>query len=161
VVEVNGVPRLACLTRAEDGMTIAPLKNLPRLRDLIVDRSPLDERLATERLYVVSDKPRALEAFRVPEIYKRLIGCLECYGCVSTCPRFDWRNETFGGPYVFVRLAQLHLDPRDTDNRQAQAHSLGIESCRDCAACRCVKGIAIRKDAIETLLDTSKGEDQG
>ncbi|MBI5119213.1 hypothetical protein HZA56_22325 [Candidatus Poribacteria bacterium] len=157
-VEVNGRPSLACLTKATPGMRISPLRNLPPVRDLIVDRSPLDKRLSTQRLYVSAAVCEALGAMRIPEVYRRLAGCLECYGCVSTCSQFDWKNEGFGGPYVFVKLAQLHLDPRDTEDRRAQAASLGIRRCSSCRECRCVKGIPIRRDAIGILLGERQRE---
>jgi succinate dehydrogenase/fumarate reductase iron-sulfur protein len=153
VMEVNGTPRLTCMTLARREMKVSPLKRLPRLRDLLIDRSPIDRRIRSNRLFLIPDAKGALETIPVPVAYKRLIGCLECYGCMATCPRFDWKDESFGGPYVFVRLALLHLDPRDSEDRLAQAHSLGIEECRDCTACRCVKGIPIRKTAIEILLE--------
>jgi succinate dehydrogenase/fumarate reductase iron-sulfur protein len=153
VMEINGTPRLTCMTPAQDEMKISPLKQLPRLRDLIVDRSPIDRRIRSNRLFLIPDAEGSLETIPVPNAYKRLIGCLECYGCMATCPRFDWKDESFGGPYVFVRLALFHLDPRDGEDRRAQAHSLGIEKCRDCSTCRCVKGIPIRKRAIEVLLE--------
>jgi succinate dehydrogenase/fumarate reductase iron-sulfur protein len=155
-VDVDGRPRLACLTRAKGDMTISPLDNLPLVRDLVVDRSPIDKKLSEHRLYVIPNVERPLASLSVPEEYKNLIGCLECYGCLSSCPDFDWRDEAFGGPYVFVRLAQLHLDPRDNCDRPAQAVSLGVQRCKDCAQCVCVKGIPIRRTAIATLLGEAK-----
>lgn len=154
-VDVDGRPQLACKAGAKDGMKISPLKNLPRIRDLVVDRSPLDSRLSSLRLYVEPTEAPALGEITVPKDYERLIGCLECYGCVSSCPNFDCENDGFGGPYVFVRLAQLHLDPRDKADRRAQAVALGVERCSDCSRCMCVKGIPIRRRAIAILL----GED--
>jgi succinate dehydrogenase/fumarate reductase iron-sulfur protein len=151
-VEVDGRPQLACLAHAKDGMSISPLKNLPVVRDLIVDRSPVDNKLFQHKLYVIPHIEQTLEELSIPINYTKLIGCLECYGCLSSCPNFDWRNDDFGGPYVFVRLAQLHLDPRDHHDRLAQAVALGIEKCGDCARCVCVKGIPIRRVAIATLL---------
>jgi succinate dehydrogenase/fumarate reductase iron-sulfur protein len=149
-VDVDGRPRLVCLASARDGMTISPLKNLPRVRDLIVDRSPLDSLLSSLRLYIDPAAAAPLGELEVPRDYRRLIGCLECYGCVSSCPHFG--SDGFGGPYVFVRLAQLHLDPRDQADRRAQAVSLGVERCAECSECQCVKGIPIRRKAIATLL---------
>jgi succinate dehydrogenase/fumarate reductase iron-sulfur protein len=151
-VNVDGRPRLACLASAKEGMSISPLKNLPVVRDLIVDRSPIDKKLSEHKLYVVPNIERTLGKLSVPADYMKLIGCLECYGCLSSCPNFSWRNKEFGGPYVFVRLAQLHLDPRDNHDRIAQAISLGIDKCGECTECVCVKGIPIRRAAIETLL---------
>jgi len=154
-VDVDGRPRLACRTRAKPDMTISPLENVPRIRDLVIDRSPIDRKLTQHRLYVIPDITSALAEMQVPEKYAKVIGCLECYGCLSSCPYFDWRRDDFGGPYVFVRLAQLHLDPRDKHDRLAQAASLGIERCKRCSQCVCVKGIPIRRVAIATLLDES------
>lgn len=151
-VDVDGNPRLACLAGAREGMRISPLKNLPPVRDLVVDRSVIDRRILTLHLYVSPGAEQPLGVMPVAETYKQLIGCLECYGCISSCPHFDWKDDNFGGPYVFVRLAQLHLDPRDKEDRRAQAMSLGVERCSGCSQCRCVKGIAIRRDAIGTLL---------
>ncbi|MBI4830293.1 MAG: 4Fe-4S dicluster domain-containing protein [Candidatus Lindowbacteria bacterium] len=157
-VDVNGHPRLACITKATLNMRVSPLKNLPLVRDLIVDRAPLDCALEAQRLYVSPIVTEVLGSMQIPEVYRRLAGCLECYGCVSSCPQFDWRNKEFGGPYVFVRLAQLHLDPRDKEDRRAQAALLGVHRCLNCRECRCVKGIAIRRDAIGTLLAERRGE---
>ncbi len=151
-LNVDGIPRLACATSAHEQMRISPLKNLPPLRDLIVDRSVLDSRISELKLFVWPTVKQTLGPLPISQTYKHLIGCLECYGCVSSCPHFRWQDESFGGPYVFVRLAQLHLDPRDEMDRLAQAVSLGIEKCENCNQCRCVKGIPIRHDAIETLL---------
>lgn len=156
-VNIDGVPRLACAAKAKDGTIVSPLKNLPLVRDLIVDRAPLDRRIRPYRLFVCPETEQPLGHLSVPETFKKLIGCLECYGCVSSCPHFDWNNEAFGGPYVFVRLAQLHLDPRDTEDRVSQAQTLGIQKCVDCWQCRCVKGIAIRRDAIGSLLNEQRG----
>jgi len=156
-LEVDGRPRLACVAGAKDGIRISPLKNLPAVRDLIVDRSPLDRRLSALRLYVESSLDDPLGAITVPGDYGLLIGCLECYGCVSSCPHFDCEDESFGGPYIFVRLAQLHLDPRDRTDRREQAAELGVSRCSDCSQCSCVKGIPIRRKAIAILLGEIEG----
>ncbi len=151
-VLVDDRPRLACRAPAKDGMRISPLTKLPAVRDLVVDRSPIDKRITEYRLYVDANAGQALGEIRVPTAYPDLIGCLECYGCLSSCPNFEWREADFGGPYAFVRLAQLHLDPRDKTDRRAQAVSLGVKRCADCSQCSCVKGIPIRRKAIAVLL---------
>lgn len=51
-VEVNGKPLLACTTFLQEGeTTIGPLSNLPVLRDLVIDRRPLEELIAAKKIY--------------------------------------------------------------------------------------------------------------
>ena len=69
------------------------------------------------------------------------------------CPRFDLQDRGFGGPLSFVKLAQLHFDPRDSRDRRAQAKALGVRSCLSCRPrCSCPVGVPIYRAAIEPLL---------
>ncbi|UCD58851.1 MAG: 4Fe-4S dicluster domain-containing protein, partial [Candidatus Hydrogenedentota bacterium] len=92
------------------------------------------------------------QVIKEPQTHARLVGCLECLACNSTCPNYDFDENSLAGPYVFVKLAQLHLDPRNTIDRRAQARELGIGKCTDCDKCSCIHGINIHRDAIGVLL---------
>jgi succinate dehydrogenase/fumarate reductase iron-sulfur protein len=162
-VEIDGRPLPACMIRAKEGMELGPLRCLPVLRDLVVDRRPLTEFFARHGLYLVLPEGGELpETFEVPPEYDDLARCTECLACLSTCPSFDARNmgdrnETenpnFGGPLTFVKLAQLHLDPRDAEDRRAQARALGLGTCGSCETrCTCPIGVRIYHSAIEPLL---------
>ena len=56
----------------------------------------------------------------------------------------DQEKRSFGGPLTFVKLAQLHFDPRDSEDRRAQAKALGVGTCRSCQTrCACPIGVRI------------------
>ena len=120
------------------------------IRDLVVDRSEPFRRLAELQAWPTPGD-RELQQVQQPPQLLRLLGCRECLLCTAACPH--WGEEGFGGPYVFLRLAQLHLDVRDEVDRREQARRLGIERCRGCARCFCPFGIPIYRYAIRTLLD--------
>ncbi|MBI5117989.1 2Fe-2S iron-sulfur cluster binding domain-containing protein, partial [Candidatus Poribacteria bacterium] len=138
-MKINGQARLACMTKAEDGMELSPLNHLPVLRDLAIDRRSMTKYLNLHRLHLVISRDRELPTvFAVPPSYEKLAACIECLACMSECPSFDLENGAFAGPLTFVKLAQLHFDPRDILDRKAQAKTLGISACIECKTkCRC------------------------
>jgi succinate dehydrogenase/fumarate reductase iron-sulfur protein len=153
-VEIDGRPLPACTIRAREGMEVGPLGSFPVLRDLAVDRRPLAELFARHRLHLLPTEGEKLPAsFEVPPAYGELAKCTECLACLAGCPSFDLENGSFGGPLAFVKLAQLHLDPRDGQDRRAQAKALGVTTCRSCEdRCSCPVGVSIYRTAIQLLL---------
>lgn len=154
-MEINGKPRMACLTELQEGMVIEPLQHLPILRDLVIDRGIFYDRLKSLQLYIpFDDSITTPQTIFESKQHQRLVGCSECLICLAECPFYDYQDVSFGGPYLFVKLAALHSDPRDRVDRISQARALGIERCRQCEKCHlyCPIGINIFKDAIEPLL---------
>lgn len=151
-VDINGKPRLACITPLKKGMVIRPLRGLPVARDLMIDRRWIMPFLERFDLFVrdggLGEWPPRLS---VPVAYTRLAACVECLSCLAACPSFESGSEGIGGPYHFVKLAQLHWDPRDSADRQAQAAQLGIARCADCRKCACPLGIPIYRAAVAPL----------
>jgi succinate dehydrogenase/fumarate reductase-like Fe-S protein len=142
------------MVKAKEGMEVGPLASFPVIRDVVIDRRPMTEFLARQRLYVVlPGKGAPPRTFKIPPTYDRLVRCTECLACQAECTSFELKNRGFGGPLVFVKLAQLHLDPRDGENRRAQAKAMGVSACLACKTkCRCAVGVPVYRDAIETLL---------
>jgi succinate dehydrogenase/fumarate reductase iron-sulfur protein len=153
-VEIDGRPLPACMIRAREGMEVGPLQSFPVLRDLAIDRRPLAEFFARQRLYLLPREGEALpESFEVPPIYEELARCTECLACLAECPSFDLTDGSFGGPLAFVKLAHLHFDPRDGVDRRAQAKALGVTSCLSCEdGCSCPLGVPIHRGAIDALM---------
>lgn len=148
-VMVDGKPRLACKVKLEHANEIAPLANLPLLRDLVVNRPAYFQTLQGLKLYPQYESTEPLAELQENPLHKNLMNCLECLCCVASCPE---GNLGGSGPYLFVKLAQLHLDPRDQTDRQAQARELGAERCYACSKCACPNGIRL-KEAVAALLD--------
>ena len=143
---------MACRTKAGDGMEIGPLSGLPVIRDLVTDRDAVAEAIKRGGVYsgaVVEENAPVKE----DEAGARLRRCLGCLACLSTCEKRAATPE-FIGPYVFVKLAQFELDPRDNADRRQQALDLGLEYCAGCKekSCYCINGIQIKKDVLGTLL---------
>jgi succinate dehydrogenase/fumarate reductase iron-sulfur protein len=162
-LEIDGRALPACMIRAREGMEVSPLGSFPVLRDLVVDQRPLTEFFARNKLHLVLPAGGELPAtFEVPPAYADLVKCTECLACLATCPTFDVGNlsetedpekPSFGGPLTFVKLAQLHFDPRDAEDRRAQAEALGLGTCRSCQTkCSCPIGVRIYDSAIEPML---------
>lgn len=151
-VEVNGKPRMACFTDVKDGMRIGPLTGMPVVRDLVIDRAAFFEALRELELYIPEQgecsEPQVMHQ---SEAHKKLLSCVECLACNATCPGYDFEKNPLIGPYVFVKLAQLHLDPRNGIDRRKQARDLGLGACEGCRKCYCIHGINIRKEAVEIL----------
>jgi succinate dehydrogenase/fumarate reductase iron-sulfur protein len=159
-LEIDGRPLPACMIRAKDRMEVGPLSSFPVLRDLVVDRRPLTEFFARHKLHLALPADGELPAaFEVPPAYENLASCTECLACQATCPSFDAGNlddpekPSFGGPLSFVKLAQLYFDPRDSEDRRAQAKALGVGTCDSCQTrCSCPIGVRIYPFAIVPML---------
>ena len=152
-LEVDDKPCLACLTPLKDGQVLKPLRHLPVLRDLVVDRSWVFHTMRNLQLFIPEMQYEELpERIFEPEEHKQLMQCTECLACLATCPYYDHRNASFGGTYTFVKLAQLHFDPRDQTDRVAQARQLGIDRCAACRKCQCPLGVPAWKSATSVLL---------
>lgn len=167
-VTVNERPVLACTAfiKAEE-INIKPLANLPLVRDLVIDRDPLEAILKEQKIYYAANAGEAytssglvkispgFEPVRISSGMSRLSSCLECLCCHSACSNLDPKGanlEGFAGPFIFLKLAQLHLDPRDHVDRKAQARRLGVEKCLSCKGCYCPQGIPVYREAIQPLL---------
>jgi len=145
-VRVNGVPVLACMEEAIDGMTVEPL-DLPVKKDLVVDLSTFLETLPRIQPCgepIVPDREKT-------ELIKPLRSCIECFCCISVCPAMDVTQ--FDGPAAMRQELRLELDPRDRNDRVMEAVSHGLFTCTSCQACWkvCPKGIEIPGKAIEKL----------
>ena len=158
-VRMNGREVLACWEAVEPEMTIEPLRNLPVIRDLVVDRAPYERKVASFEPWLTRTEP--YPGFPEPLSHKAIknaskaTDCISCMSCYSACPVIRLGSLTdFAGPAPLVQLGQTALDPRQ-DRRQvarALAHS-GIFNCVSCYKCEevCPAHIPIVSGVIEPL----------
>jgi fumarate reductase iron-sulfur subunit len=174
---VNGRARWTCRTHvdkvAQDGrLEIAPLRNLPVVRDLVADMSEFFDKWARARGRFEGAKTRRDEFARVsPESPARQqanagIECIGCGVCYSSCDVVAW-NPDYLGPAALNRAWTLVNDVRDTANRerlQAVAGDAGCHACHTHMSCseRCPKQISptasiagLKRAALDAAL---KGE---
>jgi fumarate reductase (CoM/CoB) subunit B len=145
-IKINGEPKLACMTIAEDGMILEPL-DLPVVKDLVVDLVSELSKMPGLVPCGCGELPEKEEIDRI----KPIRDCIECLCCVSVCPAM--RVVDFAGPTLMRQEMRLALDPRSSGNRIPLTVEEGLFTCTSCQACylACPKKIAIPGRAIEKL----------
>jgi len=154
---VNGRARWTCRTHvdkvADDGaLEIAPLSNLPVVRDLVTDMTEFFDKWAKARGRFRGAATRRDAFARVePSSPARRqvdagIECIGCGVCYSSCDVVSW-NPDYLGPAALNRAWTLVNDARDTDNRarlSAVAGDAGCHACHTHMSCseRCPKQIS-------------------
>ena len=163
--EVNGVPKLMCMTRldqlpANEPITIEPMRAFPHVRDLVTDVS-WNYRVKQQ---ITKFTPRAPDApdgtwriqqtdvDRVQEFRK----CIECFLCQDVCHvlRDHHKHDAFIGPRYLVYAAALEMHPLDTADRVPelkQAHGIGFCNITKCCTTVCPEHITITDNAIIPL----------
>lgn len=139
---VNGKARWTCRTHvakvlAGNRLEIAPLANLPVVRDLVTDMSLFFEKWQRARGRFRGDKTRRDDFARVPpespqrKAVDEGIECIGCGVCYSACDVVSW-NPDYLGPAALNRAWTLVNDVRDTDNRDRLAAVAGDAGCHAC-----------------------------
>jgi succinate dehydrogenase / fumarate reductase iron-sulfur subunit len=163
--EVNGKPRLMCMTRMSDlpegeTVTIEPMKTFPLIRDLVTDVSWNFQAKKTVKRF----KPRPPDApdgtwrmaqediDRVQEFRK----CIECFLCQDVCHvlREHELHNGFIGPRLMVYTAALEMHPLDTEDRLEdlkKSHGIGYCNITKCCTNVCPEEITITDNAIIPL----------
>ena len=163
-MEINGKPKLACMTRLSDYaddelISIQPMKTFPIIKDLVTDISwnyeqnkkilPLKLRKAEN-----NGKPRMYQqdVERIQEFRK----CIECYLCQDVCHvlRDQGQKEKFVGPRFMIRLASLEMHPLDVEDRIPQIKAeFGSGMCNITRCCTevCPEHIQITDNGIIPL----------
>jgi succinate dehydrogenase/fumarate reductase iron-sulfur protein len=158
-VRVNGRETLSCWEPAQREMVVEPLRHLPVVRDLIVDREPYEQKVMELKPYLVRAKPYPGLPEYITDREMRpaspALDCINCMACFSACPVLDLGGETrFSGPAPLVQLAQVALDPRDGLDRTSLIEDRAdIFECVSCYRCEevCPADIPIVSSVIEPL----------
>ena len=162
--EVNGKPRLMCMTRMNtlpegQPVTLRPMKTFPIIKDLVTDVSwnyRVNQRIPPFRprppepdgTWRMSQE----EVDRIQEFRK----CIECFLCQDVCHvlRDHDLEDAFAGPRFMIRVASLDMHPLDTGNRlEMLKDDLNIGLCNITKCCTevCPEQITITDNAIIPL----------
>lgn len=158
---VNGVARWTCRTHVDrvlekssgagDPLEIAPLSNLPIIKDLVTDMTEFFDKWQSAGGQFNGERTRHDDFAKIlPDSPKRQavdagIECIGCGVCYASCDVVEWRSE-FLGPAALNRAWTLVNDERDVaGNRRlrAIAGDVGCHACHTQGSCseRCPKGI--------------------
>ena len=160
-MEINGKPRLSCMTRMNifeehETITVQPLKTFPVIKDLVTDVSWNYRQNKRIRPF----KPRPREADGTHRMYQEDVErsqefrkCIECYLCQNVCHVLrdrDAKNE-FVGPRFMIRVASLEMHPLDTEDRIPEIRKeYGSSMCNITRCCTevCPEHIGITDNGI-------------
>ena len=163
--EVNGRPRLMCMTRMntfepDEVVTITPMRTFPVIRDLVTDVSYNYEKARMVPAFAPPEdlKPGEYRMAQVDvERSQEFRKCIECFLCNNTCHavrNHEDNKKHFAGPRFFVRLAGLEMHPLDTNDRLELARAkMGLGFCNITKCCTevCPEDIHITDNAIIPL----------
>ena len=146
---VNGAPRWTCRTHAsmaiDDGkLEIAPLRNLPVIKDLACDMEEFFDKWqrAKARFHPTKTRHDKMEPI-VPSDPKREaadagIECINCAVCYASCDTVAW-NKDYLGPAALNRAWTLVNDVRDgnqLERLKALSQDGGCHSCHSHQSCQ-------------------------
>ena len=161
--EINGRPRLMCMTRMNtfdenEVVTVTPLRTFPVIRDLVCDVSfnytkarEIPSFAPPEGVEPGEYRMQQVDVERSQEFRK----CIECYLCQNTCHvvrDHEENKESFAGPRYLMRMAELDMHPLDAHgNRAAETqdeHGLGFCNITKCCTEVCPEHIKITDNAL-------------
>src|SRR5215204_2497323 len=163
--EINGKPKLMCMTRLDtidvtQPVTIEPIRAFPPIKDLITDVSWNFE--VKKRIKKFKPRPpdaedgtwrmQQADIDRVQEFRK----CIECFLCQDVCHvlRDHEKHDEFIGPRFLVYAAALEMHPLDTEDRLSelkQTQGVGYCNITKCCTNVCPEDIKITDNAIIPL----------
>src|SRR5262245_6912075 len=163
--EINGRPRLMCMTRLNqldlnEPVTIEPMKTFPHVKDLVTDVSwnyRVKQKIQkfTPRPADAADGTWRVQQADVdrPQEFRK---CIECYLCQDVCHVLRDHNlhDQFIGPRFLIHTAQLEMNPIDAADRVPDLkNSCGIGYCNITKCCTkvCPEEIHITDNAIIPL----------
>src|SRR3954454_9886203 len=163
--EINGMPKLMCMTRLNTlnldmPVILEPMRAFPSIRDLVTDVSWNFQ----VKKGITPFRPRHADAAdgtwrmqqadvdRVQEFRK----CIECFLCQDVCHvlRDHKKHDEFIGPRYLVHVAALEMHPLDVEDRVPELkEAFGIGYCNITKCCTkvCPEHITITDNAIIPL----------
>ena len=162
--EINGKPRLMCMTRMDifkegEPISVAPIRTFPLIRDLVTDVSYNYEK-AKQVPPLRLKPPDADGKYRMmqedvdrgQEFHK----CIECFLCQDVCHviRDHDLKKSFAGPRFFIKIAGLEMHPLDTrDRTEFMREQAGVGLCNITKCCTevCPEHIHITDNGIIPL----------
>ncbi|MEI7695030.1 MAG: succinate dehydrogenase/fumarate reductase iron-sulfur subunit [Chlorobium sp.] len=169
-MRINGLSQLACTTQVWEVLAksrepalikVEPLRNLPLIKDLIVDMDPLVDKMKHYSNWVDSTMPESSmgkKEFLISEEeflrYDKATDCILCASCVSECTILR-ANKEYVSPAVLLKSYRMNVDSRDALHAPRLAELVkdhGVWDCTHCYRCQesCVKSIPIM-DAIHGI----------
>jgi succinate dehydrogenase / fumarate reductase iron-sulfur subunit len=183
-MEINGSEKLACRTslrrefERHGVVTVAPLRNLPVIKDLVVDMAPFWTKIQDVHPWLVTSSRSVQEQVPAPvktqargrPHFHNVDACIMCGACVAACT-VHAVSKKFAGPAALAKVDRFLADPRESlFAKRARLSALqddhGIWDCTRCNFCVevCPKDVKpmeaivrLRRASIEQGLTQTEG----
>ncbi len=164
---VNGKPRWTCRTHvskvADDGkLTLAPLGNLPVIKDLAADMTAFFEKWRAARgrfeAAIGRDDPLVPVSPEAPErrAADAAIECINCGVCYGACDTVRW-NPEYLGPAALNRAWAAWNDTRDADRAGVLRAVSGAGGCGNCHSHQsCTEHCPVEIDPMRSIAGLKK-----
>jgi succinate dehydrogenase / fumarate reductase iron-sulfur subunit len=163
--EINGRPRLLCMTRMstftrDETITVTPMRTFPVMKDLVTDVSFNYTKAQEVPAFAPPPgvKPGDYRMAQVDvERSQEFRKCIECFLCQNVCHVIrdhEDNKESYAGPRFLMRIAELDMHPLDALDRQHSAqdeHGLGFCNITKCCTEVCPEHIKITDNALIPL----------
>jgi succinate dehydrogenase / fumarate reductase, iron-sulfur subunit len=160
--EINGRPKLACMTRISSlpldrPVIVEPMKAFPLIKDLVTDVSWNYEVKKKIRPFQPRPPDRTDGTWRMAQEdvdrVQEFRRCIECYLCQDVCHvlREHQLHERFIGPRFLIHVAALEMHPLDTRDRLKElqeAQGIGLCNITKCCTVVCPEEIKITDNGI-------------
>ena len=169
--EINGMPRLMCMTRMStfdpaETITVTPVRTFPVIRDLVTDVSFNYEKARQIPAFDGGDvKPGEFRMMQEDvERSQEFRKCIECFLCNNVCHVIRDHEENkpgFAGPRFLMRIAELEMHPADVQDRRKIAqedHGLGFCNITKCCTEVCPEHIKITDNALIPMKERVAGQ---
>ncbi|MBH0119047.1 succinate dehydrogenase/fumarate reductase iron-sulfur subunit [Rhodococcus sp. HM1] len=169
--EINGKPRLMCMTRMstfdpDETITVTPVRTFPIIRDLVTDVSFNYEK-AREIPSFTPPPDLAPGEYRMQQVdverSQEFRKCIECFLCQNVCHvvrDHEDNKSAFAGPRYLMRIAELEMHPLDVADRRDAAqdqHGLGLCNITKCCTEVCPENIHITDNALIPMKERVAG----
>jgi len=152
-MRVNGREVLACSYKVQDGDLLEPLKNVPVIRDLVVDMDKAYSFNQLSKAWINSLSPTPQVSQENEKINEVQSDCILCGSCYSACPVYAV-NPEFKGPFALTRVWKYVSDVREGESKEKidTIQTNGVWDCTLCNECTlvCPQDISSKSD-IEKL----------
>lgn len=160
--EINGRPRLMCMTRMstftpDDIITVTPMRTFPVIKDLVTDVSFNYEKAREVPSFTPPEGLRPGEYRMMQSDVSRsqeFRKCIECFLCQDVCHvvrDHEDNKKAYAGPRFLMRVAELDMHPLDVvDRKDLAQEELGLGLCNITKCCTevCPEHIKITDNAL-------------
>jgi succinate dehydrogenase / fumarate reductase iron-sulfur subunit len=154
---IDGRPGLACAFflnehKGKKPITVEPLRKFPVIRDLIVDRSVMQENLKKIQAWMETEAVVPCEKKR--ELMYDASRCLQCGCCLEVCPNYLAGDEFYGaaGAMPISRIINA-TGKKDSMNKKKSYYEHVYKGCGKSLACLDICPANIKTDRTLSSLN--------